>query len=266
MPSAGRQPRAAERGGILLKGMVLLVAFLALAALAWMTLLPYALASQVRKRTGFDVAVDTLMVNPFTGSIRARGLVVNNPPTFPRPEFLQVREFDAEADLVSLFTSRPVVDRLTLDIGLLALVRRADGRTNVEVFRGYLEAPAEPGLPPPAAAARPARAFTIRKLTVRFDRLLLADYTGRSPVVREYPVKLDRTFTHVTDSRQLLLPESLGQLFALGGAVGGLLPEDIGRVLGNALDSGRDLLRGVSRPSTEAFRGFSDALEESKKP
>lgn len=267
MPRDGRQPLNAARGGILLKFLVLLAALFAVGALAWMTLLPYVVTSQLRRLTGFDVAIETLMVNPFTGTIRARGLVVNNPPTFPRPEFLQVREFEAEADLVSLFTRRPVVDQLKLDIGLLALVKRANGRTNLEVFRGYLDAPPSPDRPMPAKPERSTgRAFTIRRLSVRFDRLVLADYSGAKPVVNDYPVKLDRTFTNVTDSRQLLLPDSLAQLFALGGAVGSLLPEDIGKVLDNALHSGRDLLQGVRRPDTEAFHGFSDALEESKKP
>jgi hypothetical protein len=194
--------------------------------------------------------------------VRARGLVVNNPPTFPRPEFLQVREFDLDADAFSFFSSKPVVNRVTLDIALVALVKRADGRTNAEVFRSYLADPAGR----PAASVRNDHAFLIRRLDVRFDRLLLADYTGRQPVVRDYPVNLNRTFANVSDSRQLMLPGSLDQLFALGGAVGGLLPETIGRVVENALHSGTDLFKGVVRPDKQVFNRFSDTLEESKKP
>jgi hypothetical protein len=253
---------APGRGGILFKLLVVLAGLFALAALGWMVLLPYCLTAQLRERTGFDASVATLMVNPFTGELRARGLVVGNPPTFPRPEFLQVRELDLDADVFSLFSSKPVLNRVTLDIALVALVKRADGRTNAEVFRGYLADPAGR----PAAAARTERHFLIRRLDLRFDRLLLADYTGRQPVVRDYPVKLDRTFANVSDSRQLMLPASLDQLFALGGAVGGLLPEDVGRVVENALHSGKDLLKGALGPDKHVFNSFSDTLEESKKP
>lgn len=255
---------ASRRGGVLFKLMLMLAGGCALAALAWMMLLPYVVASQLRQRTGFDVAFQALMFNPFTGEIRARGLAVNNPPTFPQPEFLQIRACDATVDMLSLFSDRPVIDRLSLDIGQVALVKRADGQTNMDVFRGYLgNEKAAPKIDPAKPAAD---AFLIKQLHVRFDRLLLADYTHREPVRREYEVKLDRSFTHVTDSRELLLPDSLNQLFAIGGAVGSLLPEEVNRVLDEVLRSGKDLLKRVPRPNTEALRGYTDALEESKKP
>jgi len=255
---------ASRRGGILFKFMLLLAAGFALAALAWMTLLPYVVASRLRQSTGFDVAIQTLMFNPFTGVIRVQGLVVNNPPTFPEPEFLQIRACDAVVDMTSLLTDQPVIDRLSLDIGLVALVKRPDGQTNMDVFRGYLEKGAEPSAGAPAKKV--TNAFLIKQLRVRFDRLQLADYTRREPVHRDYEVKLDRSFTHVTDSRELLLPDSLNQLFALGGSVGSLLPGEVNRLLDNLLRSGKDLLDRVPRPNTEALSGYTDALEESKKP
>lgn len=247
------------------KLMLLLAAGLALAALAWMVLLPYLVASQLRQRTGFDVAIQSLMVNPFTGEVRAQGLVVNNPPTFPQPEFLQIRACEAVVDLPSFFSDRPTIDRLSLDIGLVALVKRPDGRTNMDVFRDYLDW--EKSGPASAGSVEPGRGrYLIKQLQVRFDRLLLADYTKREPVRRDYEVKLDRTFTHVMDSRELLLPDSLNQLFAIGGSVGSLLPEEVNRLLDRVLQSGKDLLQRVQRPDTQALRGYTDALEESKKP
>lgn len=258
----GRHKSPPARGGILFKCMVLLVVLGAMAALAWMTLLPYAVASWVRERTGFDFKAEALSANPFTGRLVARGVVINNPPTFPTPEFLRVREFSFEADSWSLLTDKPVFDRLTLDIDLVALVKRSDGRTNAEVFRSYLAAPA--GRPTPTSTT-PGREMLIRELRLRFDRLLVADYTGRAPVRKEHAIEIDRTFKNVSDTRQLLLPSSLDQVFDLGGAVGSLLPEDLSRILENALRSGTDLLKQIPTDG-KAFKGFSDTLEESKKP
>lgn len=255
---------AAQRGGILLKLLLMLVGLGAIGSLAWMLLLPSVVTSRLRQRTGFDASVATLMVNPFTGRVVAKGFVLNNPPTFPRPEFLQVRSFEAEAELFTLFTDKPVFKQVTLDVALLALVRRPDGKTNANVFQSYLLEDA-PG-PRPPTREEPRRGFLIRQLTVRFDQLRIVDYTRREPVVRDYPIKLDRKFTNISDSRQLVMPGSLDQLFALGQAVGTLLPEEVGQALENAMRSGTDALRELTRRNRPVMPGFTDALEESKKP
>lgn len=251
------------RGGVLLKLLFVLAGLLAAVALAWMALLPHFVASQLRQRTGFDIAFSALMLNPFTGELRARGLVVNNPPTFPRPEFLQIREISASAKGWSWLGDQPVLERLELDLALLALVKRADHRTNMDVFRGYLEGGApKSGTTVPA----PARPYLIKEIRVRFDRLMVADYTKPEPMVQEHVIRLDRTFKNVADVRELLLPEALNELFALGGSVGSLLPDELGRLFDQVLGSGQNLLKQKSRPDTGALQGFTDALEESKKP
>lgn len=247
----------------MLKLLFVLAGLLAAAVLAWMALLPHLVASHLRKRTGFDVAFSALMVNPVTGELRARGLVINTPPTFERPEFLQVREIEAVAEGWSWLGDKPVLKRLELDVGLVALVKRADHRTNMDVFRDYLGTSA-PGRA--AATTGSARPLLIKELRVRFDRLLVADHTKRTPVVQNHAIKLDRTFTNVADVRELLLPEALNELFALGGSVGSILPDELGRIFDQVLGSGQNLLKRVPRPETEALKGFSDALEESKKP
>lgn len=246
----------------MIKCLLLLVVLGALGALAWMTLLPYFVSSWVRGRTGFDFKAEVFMANPFTGSLTARGVVISNPPTFPVPEFLQVKEFSCKADAWSLLTDKPVFERVTLDIDQVALVKRADGRTNAEVLRSYL---ANKGDQPARETTARGKRFVIRELHVRFDRLVVADYSGSRPVRQEHAVQIDRIFSNVSDASQLLLPASLEQLFALGGAVGGLLPGDIGRVLEDALRSGTDLLKQIPTDG-RAFNGFSDTLEESKKP
>lgn len=251
----------------MLKFLVVLGALCAALALAWMVALPSVFSSWVRQRTGFDVAVQSLMVNPFSGKIHARGLAINNPPTFPQPEFLQVREFVVETGVWSLFSDKPVLDRVSMDIGLVALVKRSDGQTNAGVFRGYLASDPEKRVPPKASRPQVKRKeFLIRKLEVRFDRLMVADNTGKRPVMRDYPLNIDRTYENVTDGDDLLLPASLDQVFALGGAVGSLLPDDVSRILDETLRTGSDLLKKVSDSEVNPFKGFSDTLEESKKP
>jgi len=161
-----------------------------------------------------------------------------------------------------------VLNLVKIDIGLVALVKRPDGQTNTEVFRGYLASNEKEPVPiPRSRQPEPSgKEFLIRKLEVRFDRLLVADNTGKRPVMKEYQLNIDRTFEDVTDGDQLLLPGSLDQVFELGGAVGSLLPNDVGRILDETLRSGTDLLKKVTDSEVNPFKGFSDTLEESKKP
>jgi len=274
---------APVRGGILAGLLLFLAAGFALAALAWMLLLPVVVTAQIRSRTGFDASFSSLMVNPFSGHVVAKGFVLANPPTFPRREFLQVREFEIDGDLLTLFSDKPVIRRLRLDIPLVALVKRSDGRTNTQVFQNYLAGrpaiasypratdPIAPSPPPgtysvtqPAPAKR--QPFLIRELQIKVDRFLISDHTGREPVVHDYPLQLDRTFANVTDAQQLLLPASLDQLFVLSGAVGSILPADLTGAIDRAMRSGTDVMRELARQRPTIFQGFTDALEESKKP
>jgi hypothetical protein len=251
---------ASVRGGIMPGLLTLGAAFAALAALAWMLLLPVVVTTWLWQRTGFETSLQSLMVNPFTGRVVARGFVLGNPPVFPRKEFLQMREFEAEAELTTLFSDKPVFRRVRFDVTLLAMVKREDGRTNIQAFQSYLaggRAPAQP------AKGRP---FLIRKLEVKLDRFMVIDHSRREPVVREYALQFDRSFVNVTDTQQLLLPSSVDQLFALGGAAGSLLPADVAGAIDRAVRSSTDVMRELARGNPKIVGGFTDTLEESKKP
>jgi len=132
MRNGNRQ--SARRGGIFFKLLVFLAAVFALAALAWMLFLPEFVTRQIRTRTGFDATVASLSCNPFTGRLTIRGLVLTNPAGFSTGDFVQLREFRMDGDLLSLFSERIVLDELVLDVRRLALVRRADGLPNAELF------------------------------------------------------------------------------------------------------------------------------------
>ena len=118
--------------------MVLLVVIGAVGSLAWMTLLPSLFTRAVLDRTGFDAEITSLAANPFTGSVSLRGLVVTNPSNFPSRDCLQVRAFEADADVWSLLGERFVISTLSVDVRQITLVRRAHGPTNLELFRGNL--------------------------------------------------------------------------------------------------------------------------------
>ena len=268
-------------GGVFFKLLFFLAVLGAVAALAWMLLLPEYVTREIQSRTGFDATVTSLSCNPISGRLTIRGLVLTNPPSFVTGDFLQLREFRASGDVWSLWSDRVSLDELTLDVRKIALVRRADGRSNADVFAqnlGFAPAPAPSAatLPPPkspaAPASPPAKKFLIRRLTLRVDQLVLADYSGAKTEVKEFNLAVDQHYENVTEPKQILVPEVLRKVAAenLGPLLGRLVPGDLGRTLGDtardAAKSGEALLKDAGAQATDLFHGLREKLEQTKKP
>ena len=249
-----------SRGGAGMKLVLALAVILACAALAWMVLLPRALARSIRARTGFDVAIQSLYCNPLTANLDLRGLVITNPPTFPRKDFVNLREFRVNARLTSLLGRRWVVDDATVDFAGVSVVRDQKGRVNARLFQEGLAGAA--ASPPSAKAAREAtgrtgREFLIKRLTLRIERVVIADYSLPKPETREYNLNFSRTYENVTSARQLAVPlaEALGNL---SGILTGAIPESSG-----VLRDAGNTLKQAGRRTGEAVKGLFESLEKS---
>lgn len=250
-----------ERGGCRLRLMVLAVIVGAMVSLAWMALLPVVFARMLRERTGFEAEVASLSANPFTGRVTLRGLVVTNPPTFTDRDFLQLRSFEADVAMWTIFSERVAIDTLTLDVRQLSLVRRSGGATNLDAFR------ARPAGSEPRPAA-PKSPVVIRKLRVRFDTLVLADYTEAKPRVRTYRLGLDQQFSNISNLGQLFVPAVLRGLVERDAASGlaAFLPTDLNALIGGGGKKDGSWLKSSERKTDDPFRGFLDKLEETQKP
>ncbi|MDB6094685.1 MAG: hypothetical protein JWM32_2247 [Verrucomicrobia bacterium] len=255
------------RGGAGVKFLVFLAVVFAMFALAWMLFLPVVATAQLRQRTGFDAQVQSLAVNPFSGTVEIRGLVVTNPPTFPVHDFLEVRRFSANAELFSLFSDRPIFATMEVEVARVTLVRRDAVQTNAASFEQNLAIAGDPAAP----SSKPkALNFLIRRLNVRIDELVISDHSAKVPVVHTYKLALNQSYTDVTGVRQLLAPSTLQSLLPVASALKGLLPGALGDaftdVVKEATKSGAALIRDTSHKAGEKIKGYFDALEESKKP
>lgn len=270
-----------QRGGCLVKLLGLLLLVAAVVALAWMLFLPAVIVAQIRERSGFEVSVTGLSCNAFTGQLAIRGMILDNPPSFPVSDFLDLRNFSVSADVWTLWDDRIVIDDLALDVRKITLVRRADGRSNAEVFSGNLfggltqtadsrgtGASSKTGFAP----VPNSRKFLLRRFALRFDSLVVADYSSGKRVVEESVLRLDQRYENVREAKQLLVPDVLRRLAAanLGPVLGRLVPGDFGKALGETAREaslrGGDLLKDAGQQATELFNGLRERLEESKKP
>jgi hypothetical protein len=251
---------------------VFLVAVFACVALAWMLFLPSIATAQLHAQTGFGVKVDSLAVNPFSGRVVVRGLVVENPAGFPVPDFVALPVFEAEIEPTTLFSGdQLIIDTMKVHFTKITLVRRAGGDSNAEVFQKNLGGGASAQTKPastPATTAAPPRKFLIRQLTLRCDTLVVANHAGAKPAVREYPLGIDQTYRDVTDAKQLLVPAVVRILAAANVdlRLDTLVPGDFGKALGGAAKSGAEFLKQAGKKASDTVKGWWEKLEESRKP
>jgi hypothetical protein len=246
---------ASRRGGAGFNLLFFLAILFAGLAVAWMILLPFAVTRLVEKRTGFGVEIRSFYANPFTANLELRGLILTNPLAFPRKDFIEVREFRAEAQLLSLFGHHPVIDDMVVNFARITIVRDQRGLTNTKVFQEGLTGTSSD--PPPPAAAALAPEFLIKRLQVGLERLVIADYSGRQPAVREFTLNFSHTYQNVTSAKQLAAP--FAEIFApVADAIGGILPE-----ADAALRAAGGRAKETGRKAGETMKGLIDTLEKS---
>lgn len=255
----------------LAKAGLCLCGLFALASLAWMAFLPALVERELSSVTGFDFKVQVLAANPFTGRVVVRGLAARNPPEYPAPDFVQLRELEADVDIYScLVSERIVINDLYVYAPKIEVVRRADGTSNVGEFAAAFSGGASAAGVPAAAARRPTQ-FVIRKLRIRVEQLVVADYSGGKHDEKTYSLNIDHSYSNVSDPRQLLVPDVVRSLYTFGlrQDTAKLLPGDFGQALSDAVGGVVQVgskLKAAEKKTGEYLKGLFDKLEQSAKP
>jgi hypothetical protein len=257
--------RHARRGGLLLKLLLLLAVLGALCAITWVVVLPSLVVSTLKAKTGFSVRMDELSVNPFTATVHVGGLVVRNPDGWPEPGFVELRRFEADGRVLSLFTDRLEADRVVLDVAQVTLVRNHDGTLNAAVFKDGLAGAAGTG----GAGSSPGggrRGFFIKHLVLKFDRLVYADYSGRQPAVKSYEVALKRDLTDVDSLTKIISPFTGTALGLVSGTLGNLFHgrDDLLKSAPAAVKDTVGTLQDAGRRTGEGLKNLIQSLEKKK--
>jgi hypothetical protein len=248
------------------KVLLFLAGLFAAAALLWMAFLPAVAEHELSSVTGFNVRLEILAVNPFTGAVKVRGLSVRNPPTYPYPDFVDLRSLDADVAVYSsLFSGQVLVDSLDVDLAKLEIVRQKSGRLNTVELLG--------GTPPPGGTAAPSRPvkYLVRKLHLKVGRLVVEDVSGANPYEKSYDLNIDQTFTNISDPKQLLVPQLVRSLYSFGlrRDTAQLLPGDFGQALAGAIGGAAQMgetLKDSAQKSGQYLKGLFDKLEQKAKP
>ncbi|HMO50720.1 MAG TPA: AsmA family protein [Kiritimatiellia bacterium] len=227
----------------------------------WLTRLA---VDRIEQETGFQVAFGELHVGLLRPVIRIQDLVLSNPPDYPHPEALVVREVYVHYNRLSLLTDTIRLNELRLDVPRVVMVRPQEGGSNIEdLTRAGRSKPDSPQPTPPPApeprtsptepvAAEPAKSkrhVEIDQLTVKLGEMEVRQYVprGSEPIVMTVPIGFDRSYQNVTNVQEV------GRQIAVE-----LLARSTVGVLGN-LDQ---VLKQVTDESGKLDANVKDQLKE----
>jgi uncharacterized protein involved in outer membrane biogenesis len=246
---------SSSRGGCLIRSLLIIAVLGLILVAVWIVLLPGIVVSTVQARTGFVVKVEQMSVNPFTGLVNIEGAVVENPIGWPSPEFITLRRFKVDAELFPFLSHRFVANEMIVDVEKLSLVRNGEGQLNTDAFRTRIAGAKDKAGPSQPSAASPKTEFLIRHLVLKFDRLVLADYSGKKPLIKEYDLKISREMRDVDSVAKLINP-FVGVALDASGKLLDLAPSS----LGDAVNT----LQQAGKKTGESLKKFFQSLEKKK--
>ena len=248
---------SSSRGGCFIRSLLIIAVLGVILVATWIVLLPGIIVSTIQARTGFVVKIEQLALNPFSGKVNIEGAVIENPVGWPSPEFITLRRFKVDAELLPLLSHRLVADEVIVDIEKLSLVRNNQGVLNTEAFRtGIVGSKAQTKAAPDQPRAESAKTqFLFRHLVLKFDRLVVADYSGRNPTIKEYDLKLSREMRDVDSVTKLVSP-FVGVALDATGKLKDLAPASLGEAVST--------LQQAGKKTGESLKKLFQSLEKKK--
>jgi hypothetical protein len=216
-----RPPFRGRRGGAGVGCLALLVFLGAVVALVWMALLPHLVAWRLEAKTGFPTRIERLVANPFTGTLRVEGLVMENPAGFEPRTFLAVNTLALDVRLTALLRKELIFDDVVLDLARVSVVTRTDGANNLGLLVEGWGGGGPATRPAPRDRGDKAdRTWLVRRLELRLGTIEIVNHAAQPPERRELVLNHAQTLHEVSSFAQIFTPEFMRRLPGLGGVLG----------------------------------------------
>jgi uncharacterized protein involved in outer membrane biogenesis len=255
---------------LILALVALVVVVIAAVAIVCLFCLKPIVTGQLKSRTGFDVKIEKLSLNPFTANLILDGFVIANPATdFKTPGFVDLRALHGEMSVVSLFSNRVVLESGTLDLPSVTLVRRANKQpSNAELFANRLlgESSTTTTKPDekPAGTSKPLN-FLIKRLDVNVGKVVVATENADGTVSsRETVINYKHSYQNVTEPKQFMTTGLARSLLSVGSQLSDLIPGKFGESVDSVLKGGIKVIDNPDEATGSAIKGLLNKLVPSK--
>jgi len=211
----------------------------------------------IEQQTGFRVDVGDVDVGVYRSRVQVKNLILTNPPEFPHPEALAIREIYIHYDWLSLFQEQVRVKKIRIDVSRVVMVKSRHEKSNLEVLAKIGEQRADekdgtpkPKSPPPTnkpqttgpsdkrVEEKPERSFKIDELNVKLGELEIRQYRelGNQPSVINVQVNMDRTLYGVTNMQAAVRQLSSDVIMKSGAGLFNPAVKDVADKSGDVID------------------------------
>ena len=251
----------------------LIVTLVVVIAVVWIFFLNPIVTHQIKNRTGFDVKIQKLYVNPFTATVEIDGLVLTNPTgEFKTPGFVDLTALHADVSLRSLvFGDQLVVNSATLDLPAVTLVRRDSNPSNAELFAQRLSGTGNTAAQQPQPAPKPDNTpskplnFLIKRLDINLGKVVVANEPANAaPTSKDYTINYKHTYENITDPKQFMTVDLAKSLLGVGSQLTDLIPGKLGENVNSVLKGGINALDNPAGAAGSAVQGLLDKIAPKK--
>lgn len=228
------------------------------------------------KVAGVSVTVDKVKVNPLTGFVNVKGLVVGNPEGFKTESLMELGEFKLDMSLGSLFTDTILIKEILIDAPQITYERGLK-TSNIAALQKNL-APDEPQEGEAAAEEKPDKEkgagkkviiedflFNDGKVNVTFTAMGGKKMVVPLPAIRLQDIGKESDGASPTEVAQELfgaIQKAVVNTVAASGDLAGDALKGAGNMAGDAAGMAGDTVQGVGEAAGDAAKGATDAAKD----
>ena len=240
---------------LLVTGAVILVLVVVL-MLSLGQIIKTAVTTAGPKLAGVPIQLEKVVVNPLTGMVRIKGLVIGNPEGFNTPSAMELNDFKLKIKLSSLFSKAIVIQEILIS-GPQITYEKGLKSSNLSALQANL-APKEPVKTPAAEKASAPKKGAAKKVIIEDFQLNGA--------------KVNMTITAL-GGKKMALPLPNIHMKDIGKSSGGANPAEvisevfnsISKAVVDAVAAGGDMagkaLKDAGGAATDATKGAADAAK-----
>lgn len=209
------------------------------------------------KLAGVPVHLDKAIVNPLTGVVRIKGLVIGNPEGFNTPSAMELNDFKLNIKMSSLFSKAIVIQEILIDAPQITYEKSLKS-SNLSTLQKNL-APKETATPTPEAAPEPEKKKAAAKKVIIDDFQLngaKVNLTITAMGGKKIPVPLPNI--HMTDIGKDTGGTSPAQVIS---ELFDSITKAVIQAASSAGDFAGDALKGAGSAATDAAKGATDAAK-----
>jgi len=208
------------------------------------------------KLAGVPIQLEKVVVNPLTGMVRIKGLVIGNPEGFNTPSAMELNDFKLNIKISSLFSKAIVIEQILIDAPQITYEKSLKS-SNLSTLQANLA--------PKEAAAKPEAAPAPEKKKGAAKKVIIDDFQLNG-------AKVNVTITAL-GGKKMTLPLPDIHMKDIGKESNGANPAEvisevfnsISKAVVEAVSAGGEMagkaLKDVGGAATDAAKGATDAAK-----